>query len=107
VTRIACHLQEFTIATICTRQQSDGSLRYTAIVRLRKGKDLIHQEAKTFSHRRAAGKWAKTREQAQLEFLEKHAIGKSNVFSLTPAILIDHIRARRTAGAGPATVGMI
>lgn len=133
------------MAHIRARKQSDGSLRYTAAVRLRKGKQIIHREAKTFSHRSAAEKWAKSREvalenpaaliqaqqgekslselirwyidafatvskwqrtkQAQLEFLEKHTIGKSNVFALTAATLIDHVRARRNAGAGPATVG--
>ena len=50
------------MATIRARRQANGTLRYTAMVRLRKGKTLIHQEAKTFSHRGAAASWAKVRE---------------------------------------------
>jgi integrase len=50
------------MATIRARRQANGTLRYTAMVRLRKGKTLIHQEAKTFSHRGAAASWAKFRE---------------------------------------------
>ncbi len=40
--------------TIRARKQADGSTRYTAIVRIRKGKTIIHQEYKTFAHRVAA-----------------------------------------------------
>ena len=50
------------MATIRARKHADGSMRYTAIVRLRKGTTVIHQEAKTFAHRSAAAKWARTRE---------------------------------------------
>jgi hypothetical protein len=32
---------------IKVRRQSDGSTRYTAIIRLRNGKTIVHQEAKT------------------------------------------------------------
>jgi hypothetical protein len=52
------------MATIRTGQQADGTTRYTAIVRLRKGKTLVHQEARTFAHRAAAITWAKHREVA-------------------------------------------
>ena len=45
------------MATIRTRKQADGTMRYTAIVRLRKGKTLVHQEARTFAHRSAALSW--------------------------------------------------
>src|SRR5262249_17820702 len=38
--------------------------RYTAIIRLRSGKTIVHQEAKTFAHRSAAVSWAKHREVA-------------------------------------------
>jgi hypothetical protein len=50
------------MATIRARMQATGSTRYTAIVRLRKGKTLTHQEAKTFAFRAAAFAWAKHRE---------------------------------------------
>lgn len=54
-------LQEITMATRRARKQADGTMRYSAIVRLRKGKQLIHRETKTFSQRSAAEKWAKSR----------------------------------------------
>jgi integrase len=131
------------MATIRARKQADGAIRYMAIVRLRKGKEVIHQETKTFSQRTAAEKWAKSREvaledpaalvkakqterslsslirwyidnfssvskwqrtkQAQLEYLEKHPTAKANIFNMTSGTLIDHVRSRRAAGAGPAT----
>jgi len=50
------------MATIRARKQADGSTRYTAIVRIRKGKIIIHQEYRTFAHRVAAVTWAKHRE---------------------------------------------
>ena len=50
------------MAYIKVRKQSDGSTRYTAIIRLRSGETIVHQEAKTFAHRSAAITWAKHRE---------------------------------------------
>jgi hypothetical protein len=128
------------MATIKARRRSDGQIRYTAIVRVRRGKQIVHREAKTFMHRTSAEKWAKTREvalenpaeiartqlgevtlnklirwyidafkalsgwqrtkQAQLEFLEKHPIGRCNALNLTAATLIDHVRVRRTRDRG-------
>jgi len=133
------------MATIKARKQANGTTRYTAIVRLRRRKTIIHRESKTFTFRAAAFSWAKHREvelekpgaleraqqeefslaglirwyidsffeisswqrtkQTSLEFLENHQIGEVNVLRLTAAILIDHVRARRADGAGPATVG--
>jgi integrase len=52
------------MATIKARRRSDGSVRYTAEVRLRRGKVVIHREANTFTHRSAAEKWARSREVA-------------------------------------------
>jgi hypothetical protein len=52
------------MATIRTRKQSDGTTRYTAIVRIRKGKAIVYQEYKTFSLRTAGASWAKHREVA-------------------------------------------
>ena len=132
------------MATIKARRQVNGSIRYTAIVRRRVGKTIVHREAKTFTHRSAASTWARHREvelenpsalkrkqhatvtlaelirwyietfetiskwqrskQAHLEFLERHRIGKAEALTLTAARLIDHVRARRVDGAGPATV---
>src|SRR5579862_8598914 len=48
-------------------------------------------------------RWQRSK-QTHLEFIERHPIGKSNVFALTTAILVDHVRSRRAQGAGPATV---
>jgi integrase len=50
------------MATIKARIQANGATRYTAIVRLRRGKTLIHRESKTFTFRAAALSWAKCRE---------------------------------------------
>lgn len=130
------------MATIRARKRSDGTTRYTAIVRIRKGKTIVYQEYKTFTLRTAAASWARHREvelenpaarrkqdavvtlaelirwyietfetvskwqrskQSHLEFLERHAIGRVDVFALTPASLIRHVQARRAEGAGPAT----
>ncbi len=50
------------MATIRQRRQANGAIRYTAIVRLRKGRVLLHQEYKTFKHLAAAQSWARRRE---------------------------------------------
>jgi hypothetical protein len=50
------------MATIRERKRSDGSVRYCAVVRIRKGKAITYQEYKTFTHRSAALSWAKHRE---------------------------------------------
>lgn len=131
------------MATIKARRQANGTIRYTAVVRLRRGTNVLYQESKTFAHRTAALSWAKHREvelenpaalsqkqqgtltlgelirwyvetfetiskwqrskQSHLQFLARHAIGKADVFKLTGAALIKHVRTRRADGAGPAT----
>lgn len=48
--------------TIKARKQANGSTRYTAIVRIRRGTTVLHQESRTFTHRTAALSWAKHRE---------------------------------------------
>jgi hypothetical protein len=50
------------MATIKARKQANGATRYTAIMRLRRGKTIIHRESKTFAFRAAAFSWAKHRE---------------------------------------------
>jgi hypothetical protein len=47
---------------IRARKQADGTLRYSAVVRIRRSGKMLHQEAKTFTHRSAAKRWAKHRE---------------------------------------------
>ncbi len=48
-------------------------------------------------------RWQRSR-QTHLEFLERHALGKTMAHTLTSADLIRHVQTRRTEGAGPATV---
>jgi integrase len=52
------------LPTIKARKQANGIKRYTAIVRLREGKSLIHQESRTFSQKTTALNWARRREVA-------------------------------------------
>ncbi len=52
------------MATIKARRQANGSTRYTAVVRIRRGTTVLHQESQTFTHRAAALSWAKHREVA-------------------------------------------
>jgi hypothetical protein len=52
------------MAHILARKKADGSTRYTAVVRIRSGHRLVHREAKTFTLRSHAEKWAKHREVA-------------------------------------------
>jgi integrase len=52
------------MATIRARKQADGSTRFTAIVRIRRGKTIVYREYKTFALRTAAAGWAKHREVA-------------------------------------------
>lgn len=132
------------MATIKVRKRANGSIRYTAIVRIRQGTTVVHRESRTFTHRSAAQSWARHREvalenpveltrqkqstptlaelirwyidtfetisrwqrskQTHLEFLERHALGKTIAHTLTSADLIRHVQSRRTGGAGPATV---
>jgi integrase len=122
------------MATIKARRQANGAIRYTAIVRKRLDKVIVHREAKTFMHREveleyqavpgrkqhgpislaALIRWYietfetisrwQRSKQSHLEFLEHHAIGKVNALELTAAALIGHVRRRRADGAGPATV---
>jgi hypothetical protein len=58
------------MATMRPRKQADGSTRYTAIVRIRRGRTIVHREYKTFALRTAAASWARHREVA-LEQPEK------------------------------------
>ena len=50
--------------TVKVRKQSDGTARYTAIVRIRRGGVILHRESRTFAHRSAALSWARHREVA-------------------------------------------
>ena len=45
------------MATIRAGKQADGTTRYTAIIRIRKGKRVVHQECKTVAFHTAAASW--------------------------------------------------
>lgn len=42
------------MAYIRARKQSDGFTRYTAVIRIRKGKAIVHKEAKTDGRTRSS-----------------------------------------------------
>lgn len=50
------------MGTIFTRKRNDGSIAYTAQIRLKQDKKILHQEAKTFDRKPAAAAWLKKRE---------------------------------------------
>jgi hypothetical protein len=50
--------------TIKARRHANGSTRYTAVVRVRRGTTVPHRESRTFTHRSAALSWVKHREVA-------------------------------------------
>ena len=50
--------------TIKVRKLANGSTRYTAVGRISRGTTVLHQESRTFTHRKAALSWAKHREVA-------------------------------------------
>lgn len=55
------------MATITSRKRKDGSIGYTAQVRLKRGGVVIHTEAKTFDRRPAAEAWGRKREKELAE----------------------------------------
>jgi len=73
------------MATIKARRQVNGPIRYTAIVRRRVGKAIVHREAKTFTHRSAAVTWARHRE---VELENPAALARKEHATVTLAELI-------------------
>lgn len=51
------------MATITKRRRKDGSLRYTAQIRIRRQGKIIHTESRTFSRLAVAREWAREREE--------------------------------------------
>jgi len=49
--------------------------------------------------------WQRSK-QCALEFLEEHPIGQRDPFTLTPDVLITHVRQRRLGGVSPSTAAM-
>ena len=50
------------MATVSARKRKDGSVAYTAQIRIRRNGAIIYQESKTFDQRKAAERWAARRE---------------------------------------------
>ena len=73
------------MATIKARRQANGTIRYTAVVRFRRGTTVLHHESKTFTHRSAALTWAKHRE---VELENPTALRQKQHATLTLAALI-------------------
>ena len=50
------------MGTITTRKRADGTVGYTAQIRLKQGGRVVHSEARTFDRKPAASAWLKKRE---------------------------------------------
>jgi hypothetical protein len=50
------------MATIRPRKKADGSISYTAQIRINRDKATVYQERQTFARKQAAMAWAKRRE---------------------------------------------
>lgn len=50
------------MATISQRKRADGSVSYTAQIRIRRNGAIVYQESKTFDQKKPAERWAKQRE---------------------------------------------
>ncbi len=73
------------MAHILVRKYNGGMTRFTAVIRIKRDGTIIHREARTFSQRGAAEKWAKHRE-VSLE--EPDAIAREQVGAPTLRALI-------------------
>ncbi|MDI1301997.1 MAG: tyrosine-type recombinase/integrase [bacterium] len=133
------------MGTINERVQKDGSTRYRALIRIKKGGKIVHTQSETFSKKTMAQAWLDRTEAAlavpgaleakqydsllvgdvlrryREEVAETGGFGRTKVAHLKqlegmeladlPAVplttqqLMAHLRQRRAAGAGPATVG--
>lgn len=73
------------MANIIARARKDGTTGYTARLRLREGKVIVHEETKTFSSKAAAKDWARRRE-VELESPGALAIAHQGETSLASVI---------------------
>lgn len=67
------------MGTITTRKRKDGTMAYTARVRITHGGNVIHQETQTFDRKQAASAWIKKRETELSEDGALEAIYKPTV----------------------------
>jgi hypothetical protein len=124
---MACHTgQESTVASIRSRRRADGTWAYTAEIRIHERKVVIYEEAKTFSRKATAEKWARARrvaleDPATLAQARAGTTGKQKLSVLIkwyretfrklgahprrPPWLVEFIKNRRLQGAGPSTAG--
>src|SRR5664279_4238833 len=63
------------MGTILARKRKDGTIGYTALIRLKKGGKIIHTETETFDRQQAATNWLKKRE---TELAQPGALDKPN-----------------------------
>ena len=64
------------MGTITTRKRADGTVGYTAQIRLKQGGRVVHSEARTFDRKPAASAWLKKRETELAEPGALHVITK-------------------------------
>lgn len=74
------------MATIRARKRADGSVSYTAQIRIKKDGVQVYQESQTFARRKAAEAWAKRRES---ELAEPGAIEREARTSVTLRQIIE------------------
>lgn len=85
------------MGTITQRKRADGSLSYTAQIRLKEGGGVVHSEAQTFSRRALASEWLKRRE---TELEKARASGRRLVKGVALSVLIsDYVSAAENVTA--------
>ena len=74
------------MATIRPRKKADGTISYTAQIRINRDKVTVYQESQTFARKQAAVAWAKRRE---TELAEPGAIERARRVGHTVKQMID------------------
>jgi integrase len=85
------------MGTIAPRKRRDGTIGYTAQIRLKRGGKIIHTEAQTFDRKPAAVVWLKKREG---ELAQPGALERINVDDPTLADVIDRYIEASVKGIG-------
>lgn len=76
----------FDMATIRARKLADGSVSYTAQIRIKRDGVQVYQESRTFARKQAARAWARKRES---ELAEPGAIERANRKGMTIRKMIE------------------
>lgn len=74
------------MGSLTPRKRKDGSIAYTAQIRIKRDKKVVHQESQTFERSQAAKLWMKKRE---AELAEPGALDRLNAKDPTLADVID------------------